>query len=94
MNIKNSGCRNVRKQIEVKNDDKYTTLYILLIFGSMDKTKRTPSKQKDYLGTPGEGLITSLDLKTIVSQNKNKNSRYGIANVSMKDISNIIKEFE
>ena len=41
-----------------------------------------------------KGLVTSMVLKTIRRSKKNKKSRYAITNVSLKDISNIIKEFE
>ena len=56
--------------------------------------KTTYSVPKDYLGRRGKGLITSVGLKTIVRSKKNKNSRYTISNVSMKDLSKIIKKFE
>ena len=46
------------------------------------------------MGRSGKRLITSLSIKTIGSSNKNKKARYAITNVSMKDISKIIKEFE
>ena len=49
---------------------------------------------KEYLGISGKGLIFSLGLKTIVRSKKNKKARYDITNVSMKDISKMIKEFE
>ena len=39
-------------------------------------------------------MITSLGIKTIVISKKNKKARYDITNVSMKDLSKIIKEFE
>ena len=39
-------------------------------------------------------MITSLVLKTIRRSNKNKKENYASTNVSLKDISNIIKEFE
>ena len=39
-------------------------------------------------------MVTALDLKTKVRSKKYKKSRYAIGNVSMKDLSNIIKEFE
>ena len=35
-----------------------------------------------------------MGIKTIGRSKKKKNSRYAITNVCMKDISNIIKEFE
>ena len=47
-----------------------------------------------YLGRLRKGLITYLGLKTNVSSNKYKKSRYAITNVSMKNISKIIKDFK
>ena len=55
MNIKNCGRRNVRKHIEIKDSDKYTTLDIFLKFGSMDKTRITSSEPKYYLGDQERG---------------------------------------
>ena len=46
---KNCGCRNVRKHIEIKNSDKYTTMEISLKFGSLYKTRITYSDPKDNL---------------------------------------------
>ena len=62
-------------------------------FGSMEKIKITSSEPKEYLVISREGLITSLDHKTIARSKKNKNSRHAINNISMKDISTIIKDF-
>ena len=42
----------------------------------------------------GKGLVTSVDLKTKARLKKYKNARYAIRNVSMKDLSYKIKEFE
>ena len=39
-------------------------------------------------------MITSLVIKTIIRPKKNKNERYDNTNISLEDISNIIKEFE
>ena len=49
---------------------------------------------KDYLERSGKGLITSLDINTIIISKKKKKERYAITNVSLKDISKILKEFE
>ena len=46
------------------------------------------------MGRSGKGLITSLGFKTNVSSKKYKRERYDITNISMKDPSNLIKEFE
>ena len=42
----------------------------------------------------GKGLVTSLGFKTKVRSQKYKRARYAIRNISKKDLSNIIKEFE
>ena len=39
-------------------------------------------------------MVTALTFKTRVKFRKNKKARYAIGNVSMKDLSKIIKEFE
>ena len=65
---------------------------ILLIFGSPDKIKITSPEPKDYLVISGKGLITSLGLKTI-GRPKKKKAMHSINNISMEDLSNIIKDF-
>ena len=54
----------------------------------------TSSESKGKLGRSGKGLVTALALKTKARSKKYKNARYAIGNVSMKDLSNITKEFE
>ena len=39
-------------------------------------------------------MVTALYLKTKVRSKQYKKARYAIGNISMKDLSNIIKEFE
>ena len=60
----------------------------------MNKMETTSSESKGKLGRSGKGLVNALSLKTKVRSQKYKKSRYTIGNVSMKDLSNIIKEFE
>ena len=62
-------------------------------FGSPDKIIIKSSEPKDYFDRSDKGLITSLGLNINVSS-KVKKARYAITNVSMKDLSMIIKEFE
>ena len=45
------------------------------------------------LGISGKGLVTALAFKTKVGPKKYKKARYAIGNVSMREISNKIKEF-
>ena len=49
---------------------------------------------KDNLVISGKGLITPLGIKAKTRPNKYKKARYAIVNVSMKDFSNIIREFQ
>ena len=67
---------------------------ILLKFDSLDKMIITYSEPKDYLRRSEKGLITSLGLNTNVRSKKEKKSRYDITNVSIKDFSRIIRDFE
>ena len=94
VNTKNCGHRNVRNQREIKGSDRYVTLDILLKFDSMDKMRIISSKSKNKLEISGKGLITSLGLKYKKRLNKYKEERYSIRNVSKKELSNIIREFE
>ena len=54
----------------------------------------TFSESKVELGRSGKDLVTDLALKTKARSKKYKKARYAIRNVSMKDLSNKIKEFE
>ena len=92
--MKNCGHRNVRKHKEIRGSDKYVTLDISSKFDSLEKIKITSSESKGKLEISGKGLITSLAFKTKARPQKYKKARYAIGNVSEKDISKIIKEFE
>ena len=46
VNIKNCGCRNIRKHKEIKGSDKYVTLDIPLKLDSLDKIKITSLESK------------------------------------------------
>ena len=46
------------------------------------------------MGISDKEFITSLGLKTIIRQTKIKKERFAITEVSLKDISKIIKEFK
>ena len=63
-------------------------------FGSLDKMIITSSETKDNLVISGNILITSLGLKAKASPKKYKKASYAIGNISMKNISKIIKGFE
>ena len=91
VNMKNCGRRNVRKHKDIKDSDKYITLDILLKFISLDKILITSSNPKYHLGRLGEGLITSMGIKANERSKKYKKSRYAIGNISMKNLSKIIR---
>ena len=100
VNMKNGGRRKVKKHKEIKGSDKCVTLNMYEIlkisekFDNLDNMETTSSESKLKMEGSGKWLVTALDLKTKASSKKYKKSRYAIGNVSMKDFSNIIKEFE
>ena len=69
-------------------------MYIYLNSGSLDKIKITSLEPKDYLGISGKGLITYQGLKTMRRSKKIEKAGYAISNVSLKDLSKIIKIFQ
>ena len=83
-----------RKHKEIKCSDKCVTLNISDKFDSLNKMETTASESKGKLERSGKGLVSALALKTKARSKKYKKARYAIGNVSMKDLSNIIKEFE
>ena len=60
----------------------------------MNKMETTSSESKVELERSGKGLVTALALNTNARSKKYKKARYAIGNVSMRDLSNKIKEFE
>ena len=65
-----------------------------MLFGSLGNKKITYLEPTYCFGRSGKQFITLLCFKTIVRSKRDKNSRYAIANVIMKDLSNNIKAFE
>ena len=94
VNMRNCGCHKFRKHKEIKGSDKIVTLSVSAKFDSMNKIKTTYSESKGKIGRSGKGLVTALSFKTKVRLQKYKKARYAIENVSKKDLSKIIKEFE
>ena len=94
VNMKNCGCRKDRKHKEIKGSDNIVTLNVSAKFDSLNKMKTTSSEWKGKLGISGKGLVTALDLRTKLRSKKCKKAKYAIGNVSMKDLFNIIKDFE
>ena len=94
VNMKNGGRRNVRKHREIKNGEKYITLYISLELVDLEKIKITYSEPKYYLGRSGKWLITSLGIKAIRRSKNVKKEKFAITEVSLEDFSRIIDEFK
>ena len=100
VNMKNCGCHKVRKKKEIKGSDKCVTLNIYGIlnisekFDDLNNMESSSSESKVELERSGKGLVTALALKIKARSKKHKKARYAIENVSMKDLSNKIKEFE
>ena len=94
VNMKNCGRRKVRIHKDIKGNDKIVTLNISAKFESLNKMETTSSESKRKLGRSEKGLITALAFKTKVRSQKYKKERCAIGNVSKKDLSKTIKEFE
>ena len=91
VDMKNCGRHKVRKHKDIKGSDKCVTLNVSKKFDSLNKMETTYSESKRKWGRSGKRLVTAMALKTKVRSKKYKNTRYAIGNVSMKDLSNIIK---
>ena len=72
----------------------YEILIISDKFDNLNNIETASSESKVELEISGKGLVTALALKTKARPEKYKKARYAIGNVSMKDLSNKIKEFE
>ena len=72
----------------------YDILNISEKFDDLNKMETTSSESKVELERSGKGLVTALAVKTKARSKKYKKARYAIVNVSMKDLSKKIKEFE
>ena len=100
VNMRNCGQRNVRKHREIKDSDERVTLNmneVLKIseeFDYLDKMETTSSESKVKMKVSRKWLVTVLALKTKARLTKYKKARYAIGNVSMKDLSKKINEFE
>ena len=94
MNMNFFGRRKVKKHKEIKGNEKISTLNISEKFDSLNKMKTKSSESEGKLGISGKGLVTALDFKTRVRSQKYKKAWYAIGNVSKKEVSKIIKEFE
>ena len=92
--MQNCGRRKVRKHKEIKGSDKIITLNISEKFESLNKMKTTSSESKGNYGRSGKGLVTGLAFKTKVRSPKYQKARYAIGNISKKNLSEIIKEFD
>ena len=92
--MKNCSRSKVRKHKKIKGSDKYVTLDISAEFDNLNKTETTSSDSREKLERSEKGLVTALAFKTKVRLQKYKKEKYAIRNVSEKDFSKIIKDFE
>ena len=63
-------------------------------FDNLDKMETISSESKVKMEGSGKWLVTALALKTKARSTRNKNARYDIRNVIVKDLVNKIIEFE
>ena len=70
VNMKNWGCRRVRKLKEIKGSDKIVTLNISAKFDILKKMKTTSSESKGKLRRSRKGLVTAMAFKTNIRLQK------------------------
>ena len=63
VNMKNCGCRKVRKHKEIKGSDKIVTLDISAKFDSLNKTETTDSESKGEVGKIRKGVGNRSDFQ-------------------------------
>ena len=93
VNMKNCGHCNVRKHKEIKGSDKYVNLDISLKFDNLDKMKIKSSESKGKFGNIRKVFDYLSGFQGQIKAEKKK-ARYAIGNVSKKDLSKTIREFE
>ena len=89
--MKHCGCLNVSKHRYIKDGEKYITFDISLKFVTLEKMKITSPESKDYLVISRKEFVTYLGINTIERSKRIQKERGAIPNVSLKDISKIIK---
>ena len=82
---------NTRRLRMARSTSPWKSLWNLVVW---TRWKSNIQSQKYYLGIPGKRLITSLGIKNIGRSKREKKAMYVITNVSMKNLSKIIKDFE
>ena len=92
--MKNFDCQNVRYHRDIKGSEKFVTLDISLKFDILDMMIITYPESKVNLGRSGKRLITSLGLQAKIRPKKYKKLWYSIRDISRKDLSKVIREFE
>ena len=72
----------------------YEILDISEKFDDLNKMETTSSESKVELERSGKGLVNALVLNNKARSKRYRKASYAIGNVSMKDLSKKIKEFE
>ena len=93
LNMTSCVRHNVRKHREIKKCDKYTVLVIYSKMYCLENRELTSSESRDYMGIPGKGLPTSLDLRNKTPKNKQKAS-FAITDITNQYFRKLLKRFE
>ena len=75
------GSRHFRKHREIKNGEQYIILDISYNIDFLYKSEATSSNPNDYMGIPGKGMTNYLDLRTKMS-NKKEKERFSITDIN------------
>ena len=92
VNMISCGRHNVSKHMEIKNGDQYNALDISLEPDYLYKREVISSESRDYMGISGNGLNTSLNLRT-KRTNKKQRTSISINEITNQYFRRFIKEF-
>ena len=93
VNMTSCGRRNVRKNRETKNGEKYIILEISSKLDCLDNREVIYSESKDYMGIPGKGMTTYMYLRT-KRTNKKQKARFSITDITNQDFRKLLNKFK
>ena len=88
-------CRrhNVRKHRDIKNGEQCIIFDISSKLDCLDKREVTHTESKYYMGRPGKGLNTSMDLMK-KNPNKKQKARFSITEITNQDFRKLLNKFK
>ena len=94
VNTRSFGHCNIKKHKEIRNSEQYITLNISLKLDFLDNTEVTYPGSRDYIGTSGKRMNTSMTFSTIRSSKKKQKESNSITEIFPQDFMKLLEEFK